>query len=570
MLNQISSLLNRRERAYSLAILVVGPIVSLLDSLTILLSASLISVVLGEPVHSASKSLFQNYSTSTEVTLALFLLVFALRGFLRAIRVLCEANLRRIISRRFASQIFEQQILRHNRIGHSRDSAEMVRDLDSVPLFLNSFLFSRFVLFEEAVLIIGILAVLATQSTPGALAVLTCGGILLFATVRLSSRALSRAGIDAVQSRAKRLQFSLFAFRSIREIVLYGKQRSAAATFGEHVRKVLDAERRFEIISRNSPIVIETIIVVASVVILWLTSVLLNDGRSALSIGVVLALGSFRAIPGISRFAHALQDMKFTGSQANILLSYLQHQKNKPQNVLNVPHQPLPDLAQSRRLSGDSSQPITLEIRNVSFSYESHVKPIFTNFSYEFSGGKLHVIKGESGRGKSTLLALLMGVAEPQSGEILLSGVPLKESQELRNHQIAFVPQSVAALDYSIAANISLVFDDDSQIDERRIDFAISSAGLGEFVDTLSEGLNTTMGELGSRVSGGQLQRIGLARALYQNPKVLLLDETTSSVDFDTEARILSDLSRLKNEILIVMVSHSNHVAQYADRILVV
>jgi len=506
---------------------------------------------------------------SIESIFVVFLLVFLVRGLLRGVRILAEANFRRAITERCTVQIFEQQIVRHSRIGISRDSAEMIRDLDSVPQFLNGFIFSRFILFEEAVLIVGILSVLASQSTGGALGVLAGGGMLMALTVRLSSKALERAGNDGVRNRAKRLQFSLFAFRSIREILLYGKQHSAARTFGRYLRKVLDAERRFEIISRNTPIIIETVVVVAAVVVLWLTAVLLGDGNSALSIGVVLALGAFRIIPGISRFTHALQDMKFQRFQAEILMAYLQEKRSDGSQEISkslaLPQMDSSHLVNRRKIG---IRPTALEVCDVSFSYSSDGGPIFANFSHTFSAGKLHVIKGESGRGKSTLLALLMGLAKPQHGQILLGGVPLNESFEMQNHQIAFVPQSVAALDYSLAENIALTFDEDCPMNVDRISVAVLSAGLGEFVNSLSEGLNTAIGELGSRVSGGQLQRIGLARALYREPKVLLLDETTSNLDFETEARILSDLARLKGEILIIMVSHSDHVAQFADEIL--
>lgn len=506
---------------------------------------------------------------SKESTLAVFLLVFLLRGLLRGVRILAEANFRRTITERCTVRIFEQQIVRHSESGVSRDSAEMIRDLDSVPQFLNSFVFSRFVLFEETVLVVGILSVLASQSTGGALGVLACGGALIVLTVRLSSRALESAGNDGVINRAKRLQFSIFVFRSLREVLLYGKQRSASRSYGRYHRKVLDAERRFEVIARNSPIVIETIIVVAAVAVLWLTAVLLGDSSSALSIGVVLALGAFRIIPGISRLIHAFQDMKFTRSQAEILATYLEDKKSDETRESLGNSAPLQiELSDSVNLWRAVVRPITLEIRDISFSHVPDGRPIFTNFSHTFSAGKLHVVKGESGRGKSTLLALLMGVAKPQHGQILVSGVPLNESVEMRNHQIAFVPQSVAALDYSLVENISLAFGEDSLIDTQQIRMAVSAAGLEEFVDMLPQGLDSPIGELGSRVSGGQLQRIGLARALYRHPRILLLDEATSNLDFETEARILGDLVKLKSEILIVMVSHSDRVAYYADEIL--
>jgi ABC-type bacteriocin/lantibiotic exporter with double-glycine peptidase domain len=161
-----------------------------------------------------------------------------------------------------------------------------------------------------------------------------------------------------------------------------------------------------------------------------------------------------------------------------------------------------------------------------------------------------------------------MGSAEPQDGQILNNQLPLRSSQIFRNYQIAYLPQSPTALDYSLLNNITLAFVDNEAVDESRLKSAIISAGLDEFIEALPDGLNTTLGEFGSRVSGGQLQRIALARALYRKPRVLLLDEATSSLDFETEAKILKDLINLKDQTLIILVSHSSHVAQYADKLL--
>lgn len=569
MLSHLKPPLTPRERVYSFAIYLVGPLVSLLDTLTILISASVISLFLNQPRPSASDSFLPTFAFSTGTTLGLFVFVFISRTLLRVTRIVAESNLRRMIYGRIAMATFEQQIIKHGRANAGRDSGEMIRDLDAIPSFIGSFFFSRFILFEESVLVCGIALVLLSQSTPGAIVILLCGGGLVLIMVKASSQALERAGAEAVQHRGRRLRFSLFIFRSIREIILYGKQRYAATYFGLHLKKALDAERRFEITSRVSPVIIESIIVFSGATILWLTSAVLNESSKALSIGIVLTLGAFRLIPGLSRFAHALQDRRFARPQAEILMSYL-----REASEINTPKKSPSHRSQSAEDAKDRKDEfleevnVSIHFQNVSFTYSSSGTPVLENLSHHFSHGLFHVVRGESGRGKTTLLSLIMGFVDPQQGQVLVNGIPIRDSLQSNNHQIGYVPQAVTVADYPLANNITLIFDESVPTDYSRLQLALQMSGLSEFTSSLPDGLDTPLGELGSRASGGQLQRIGLARALYRNPKILLLDEFTSNLDYDTESRILQDVVSLKNKILIIAVSHSSHVAQYADNIL--
>jgi ABC-type bacteriocin/lantibiotic exporter with double-glycine peptidase domain len=216
----------------------------------------------------------------------------------------------------------------------------------------------------------------------------------------------------------------------------------------------------------------------------------------------------------------------------------------------------------------NDSKNVTIELQNLKFAYSQEQSLVITKLNHIFDAGLLHVVRGDSGRGKSTLLSLIMGAEEAQDGQVLFNQVPLKSSLIFKDHQIAYVPQSVAALDYSLSDNITLAFGENETIDENRLWYAITTAGLAELVESLPNGVRTRVGELGSRVSGGELQRIGLARALYREPRVLLLDEATSNLDYETEHKILTNLASFKDQLLIIIVSHSDHVAQFADKIL--
>jgi ATP-binding cassette subfamily C protein len=177
---------------------------------------------------------------------------------------------------------------------------------------------------------------------------------------------------------------------------------------------------------------------------------------------------------------------------------------------------------------------------------------------------QLTVIVGPSGAGKTTLLDLLAGLLEPSAGRILIDGVPLAEL-DLRHwrHQIGYVPQDSMMVDESVAYNLTLGED----IPEREIRQALQAADALEFVDAMPAGLQSRVGEGGSRLSGGQRQRLAIARALIHKPRLLILDEATSNLDAESQIAVVDTVSHLKGRLTIVAVAHQDRLIQAADRL---
>ena len=164
-------------------------------------------------------------------------------------------------------------------------------------------------------------------------------------------------------------------------------------------------------------------------------------------------------------------------------------------------------------------------------------------------------IKGVSGSGKSTLIDLLVGLIQPDKGSFIIDG----ESKILNNpnwrKQIGYVSQNVVLIDDTILQNIALGANI-KNIDYNKLNDIIEKSGLNEFIKNLKNGFHTIVGERGVQLSGGQKQRIGIARALFQNPKILLFDEATSSLDNATEKKIIDSISMLKGKLTIILVAH--------------
>ena len=209
-----------------------------------------------------------------------------------------------------------------------------------------------------------------------------------------------------------------------------------------------------------------------------------------------------------------------------------------------------------------------IELKNITFSYPDNNMATLSNLNLSFHRSTLTCIIGKSGIGKSTLLDLIMGVFPATSGEILIDNNRLKKSNLASwQHQIGYVPQKIELLETSIKSNIAFAeFEQDIDID--RVRKAAKIACINEFIETqLDHGYDTLVGDGGKILSGGEVQRIGIARALYRNPKLLILDEATNALDSETERNIITQI-KSQIDLTTIFVSHKQSVVEQASCII--
>lgn len=216
-------------------------------------------------------------------------------------------------------------------------------------------------------------------------------------------------------------------------------------------------------------------------------------------------------------------------------------------------------------IKGDQGQTETdrhpLELKDkivldhISFTYPNTEKPIFTDAHMEVHKGQSVGIMGPSGAGKSTIVDILLGLLHAQEGTITCDGVSIFDDYASWLGKIGYIPQAIYLIDESIRDNIAFGIDAD-KIDDKRIWEVLEEAQLKEFVEELPDGLDTTIGDRGVRISGGQRQRLGIARALYHNPEILVFDEATSALDGDTEKAVMDAVNSFHGRKTMVIIAH--------------
>lgn len=264
---------------------------------------------------------------------------------------------------------------------------------------------------------------------------------------------------------------------------------------------------------------------------------------------VVFAAGAFKMIPGFNRIMGAIQNVKLTVPVVNVLFN---------------------EFSFDKRLEKTSSNELVLRseifVQDVIFKYQNTQKSVINKINFKIKKGESVGFVGKSGSGKSTLIDLILGLMNVNEGSILIDGTNINDNIRGWQNNIGYVPQNIYLTDDTLRKNIALGISED-QIDDKSIIRAMKQAQLNDFVQDLEEGIDTYVGERGVRLSGGQCQRIGIARAMYHSPSVLVLDEATSALDSATEKSVMEAVYQLKGEITIIIVAHRLSTLSSVDKI---
>ncbi|HEY6317201.1 MAG TPA: ABC transporter ATP-binding protein [Acidimicrobiia bacterium] len=206
-----------------------------------------------------------------------------------------------------------------------------------------------------------------------------------------------------------------------------------------------------------------------------------------------------------------------------------------------------------------------IAVRDVTFAYVPGV-PVLSRITLDIEPGEAVGLVGGSGAGKSTFVDILLGLLEPESGDVLIQGWPIGQVRRQWQQMIGYVPQSIVLFDDTVRANVAFGVPRD-EVDDDQVWNALATAQLDDVVHSLTEDLDNIIGEGGVQLSGGQRQRMGVARALYQDPKVLMFDEATSALDNETEFKLTEVLDGLRGRLTTITIAHRLSTVRRCDRL---
>ena len=269
------------------------------------------------------------------------------------------------------------------------------------------------------------------------------------------------------------------------------------------------------------------------------------------------AVAAFRILPSINRMTQGINQLTYNKIAVEKIYPAIKEARENGADKQDIIQE-----------NGEESLRFEREIKveNITFSYPAREEKVLDKVNLSIPKNKSIAFVGPSGAGKTTLTDVILGVLDPLEGRILCDDTDIKGCMNAWHAKIGYIPQEVFLLDDTIRNNIAFGIPE-SEIDDNRVNEVLQEAQLLGFVESLSEGVNTSIGECGARLSGGQKQRIGIARALYANPEILVMDEATSALDNDTESAVMEAVNQLAGKKTLIIIAHRLSTIEKCDTV---
>ena len=350
----------------------------------------------------------------------------------------------------------------------------------------------------------------------------------------------------------------LQTLNGVKEIKIIGNEKYFITKYNDNFKKQAGYNTKFQVYSSIPKQMIE-VVCISGILFYMAYNILFVGNYSSLMTKIaVFCVGAYKLLPSVNAIMAYTSTVLFNKASVDCIYENIV-EANKYLSTHSV-----------NRIDDNTEKKI--EFNNVfsgddlTFKYKNSDKYVLKDVDIRISKGESVGFIGVSGGGKTTLADIMIGLLIPEKGKVKIDGVDINEYRGSIGELIGYIPQQIYLTDESIMNNVAFGIDE-NQIDENKVWQALKKAKLDDFVKTLPKGLETEVGERGTRLSGGQRQRIGIARALYRDPDILVLDEATSALDNETEKEVMNAINGLKGSKTIIMIAHRLSTIKNCDTV---
>lgn len=556
--------LTRRERITYYALVTIRALAGLLDVFGIVLIGVLVAVAAGQSSTAAVKILGFTLPALTDqqlVMLVLFvLLVFALKAFI-------AIGLSKVLTT-FIARLESQNATKIARLvlnGSLSDiqqfsKAEVQWAVTGSTTFAFTGLLNSVATFATEGLLLLFVGATFIAVNPLAALVITVyfGGIIVIIQFVIG-KSLTKAGLDSAEGVVGTTSVVNDTLDTFREISVLNKQQFFIDRFVRARSRLAQSSGVMAFLGGMPRYVVETALILG--VVIFVGGLFLSGQLASglVTIGVFLT-GGVRIMASLLPLQNAVAQVTNQVEQAKLAQRLLDDAAGNEERALWV-------ISPAATISSKGGFDVAVE--GVDFSYPGNSEATLKNISLTIRAGQHVAFIGPSGAGKTTIVDLLLGLVAPNSGSVTIGGSEPALLRKSRPGLISYVPQKPGLVSGTIADNIALGVEP-GDIDLERVHDALDAAHLGDFIATLPDGVHTSVGKQADALSGGQIQRLGLARALYTRPRLLILDEATSALDAGAEAFVSAGLAKLGNDVTVIVIAHRLSTVQHSDVVYVV
>lgn len=501
---------------------------------------------------------YKNKNDLLNFGIIFFIIIFLLKNFFYLSVVFYQASLKKKFNYYLKKKFLKLYIFSPFEIMKTYNSSEILRNTDTevqnyVTNFFNILKFSKdFFLLVSIFLLL--LAVDVYSTIIALFFLLTC----VFLYLLIFYNYLNKLGLRRLTTVNSIYQWINQTCGAIKEIKISRKENLVLKKFSEKVDIFEQSKKITEIISALPIALFELAFVV---IVLLLIKFLANANTiNSLPILSLYIVAFIRLLPIVSRFGSSMSSLRSFNPSVQ-LLNYEINKLEKYSKLNGKLHASGNDLVEFNK---------NCELRDLSFKYNDGNQYIFNQFNFSIDKGKSVAFLGKSGSGKTTLLNLICGLLKQSAGKILVDGKSINNNISEWQKNIGLISQDNYLLDDTLRNNI-IFLSNPNTIDKKKLSDAIYYSGVSEFLSEIKNGLDTKIGEKGSILSGGQIQRVALARLLYRDPNILILDEFTNALDPVNEDFILDKLKELqiKRKKTFIIISHKIKPLKICDEIII-
>lgn len=407
-------------------------------------------------------------------------------------------------------------------------------------------------LLTESVTLVAVVIVLAVSMPTTALGMGLYFAVVGWLLTRYIRRPASRLGWTLVTTGERSNTAALQGLENYKDVKIRGNDSAFMNEYRDARVEAAAATRHKMMLTMMPRYVLEVAFVLGIAGLIALTF-LNGQGDSAFGSLALLAMAGFRVLPSLTAIMATSNEIRASWPAFERTVSEVKDAQPVLRSA-DLPYDRLPFDQQ-------------IDVRSATFSYEGAAAPVLKDIDLSIPAGQSFAFVGGSGAGKTTLVDLIIGFHHAQDGGVFVDGHELEPNPRGWWDNVGFVPQSVTVVNGTVLQNILLDLDAADSADRAQVEKVLRDAQLGDWLDSLDDGLDTVIGEGAVGVSGGQRQRLGIARALYRRPRLLVLDEATSALDNLTERRVTEVIESLKGRITVLVVAHRLSTVKHCDQI---
>ena len=382
-------------------------------------------------------------------------------------------------------------------------------------------------------------------------------GVLTLINVKVIKKHLNIAGEGSRITQAGMYKWILQGASGIKDVKVLRKEYYFTDRYSDSAEGYADNQIKYNVLTNLPRLLIEAVAILGILIYVMISMLVGVNIASLMTTIAAFAVAAMRLLPSVNRLNTYIANIAYFEPALDFIYENVNTKGLSEENVL-ITHNPTEEYVPALSFKDK------IELNDITFAYPNTDKNIFTHADMTVPIGASVGVVGASGAGKSTIVDIMLGLLEVKSGEILCDGIDAIEHYPEWLSHIGYIPQTIYMLDDSIRRNIAFGVDD-SDIDDDRVWAVLKEAQMMDFVKDLPDGLDAQIGERGVRISGGQRQRLGIARALYHNPQILIFDEATSALDNDTETAIMDAIDSLHGQKTMVIIAHRLRTIENCD-----